>query len=83
MHGAGARAWFLDQRQFVGHGDFMRIGGASPNPHGITLVVMLHPAAGAIRFALEVRALDLDGVVHAETMLLEGSKAFRFAAATT
>jgi hypothetical protein len=36
---------------------------------------MFHPAAGAFAFALEVRALDFDGVAHAETVLLEGNEA--------
>ena len=69
-------ARFLDQRQFVGYRDFMRVGGTGPNPHGVTLVVMLHPAASAFTFALEVRALDLDGVSHAKTMPLEEMKHF-------
>jgi hypothetical protein len=52
------------QGEFVCHRDFMGVGGASPNPHGVTFIVMFDPAAGTFTFALEVRALDLDGIAH-------------------
>lgn len=68
------------QGEFVGHRDFMCVGGARPNPHGVALVVVFDPAAGAITLALEVGTLDLDGIVHADTMLLEGNETFRWSA---
>jgi hypothetical protein len=69
--------WFIDQREFDGHRDVMAIGGTSPHPHGVALVVMFHAAAGAADFAFEVGALDLDGIAHAGSSLLVRGDAFR------